>query len=90
MFLTQISLPMENLRSLRRLLYVACTRAKGLLYLTRCLKRTIAGNLMDRKTSQFVSHVEQIDEVRVFDPSVNLIYSFRADYHHERESMCFY
>jgi hypothetical protein len=40
-----------------RLLYVACTRAQGLLYLTYAVKRKIAGVEKPRELSGFVSSV---------------------------------
>lgn len=47
----------------RRLLYVACTRAQGLLYLSHTASRNVAGNKMDRKVSPFVSMVQWDDPV---------------------------
>ncbi|KAG7451185.1 UvrD-helicase-domain-containing protein [Guyanagaster necrorhizus] len=52
----------EDIAEERRLLYVACTRAKGLLYLLNVAERKIAGNLMERSLSYFVSHVIKEDE----------------------------
>ncbi|KAG6842332.1 hypothetical protein C0991_010621 [Blastosporella zonata] len=42
----------------RRLLYVACTRAQGLLYLTYAETRSIAGNKKSRSVSPFISVVQ--------------------------------
>ncbi|KAK0500348.1 P-loop containing nucleoside triphosphate hydrolase protein [Armillaria luteobubalina] len=53
----------EDIDEERRLLYVACTRAKGLLYLLNVVKRKIAGNLMERSLSYFVEHVIEGDQV---------------------------
>ncbi|KAJ2914061.1 hypothetical protein MD484_g6352, partial [Candolleomyces efflorescens] len=41
----------------RRLLYVACTRAKSLLYLTRSTTRTVAGDQKARSLSKFIGNV---------------------------------
>ncbi|RXW21277.1 hypothetical protein EST38_g4588 [Candolleomyces aberdarensis] len=41
----------------RRLLYVACTRAKSLLYITRSTIRTVAGDLKARALSKFIENV---------------------------------
>lgn len=47
----------EDLNEERRLLYVACTRAQNLLYLSHCNKRLVAGRQIDRKLSAFVASV---------------------------------
>ncbi|KAK0446335.1 P-loop containing nucleoside triphosphate hydrolase protein [Armillaria borealis] len=52
----------EDIDEERRLLYVACTRAKGLLYLLNVAKRKIAGNFMERSLSYFVEHVIEGDQ----------------------------
>ncbi|KAH0585176.1 hypothetical protein H2248_008432 [Termitomyces sp. 'cryptogamus'] len=49
----------------RRLLYVACTRAQGLLYLSYTASRSIAGNRMNRVMTPFVSIV-QWDDPTIF------------------------
>ncbi|KAJ2926931.1 hypothetical protein H1R20_g10172, partial [Candolleomyces eurysporus] len=41
----------------RRLLYVACTRAKSLLYITRSTIRTVAGDQKARALSKFIGNV---------------------------------
>ncbi|KAG6879550.1 hypothetical protein C0992_001555 [Termitomyces sp. T32_za158] len=51
----------------RRLLYVACTRAQGLLYLSYTANRSIAGNKMDRKVSPFISTVQWDDPTAFTD-----------------------
>ncbi|TFK47713.1 UvrD-helicase-domain-containing protein [Heliocybe sulcata] len=47
----------EDTNEERRLLYVACTRAQNLLYLSHCTKRLVAGKQMGRKLSGFVCAV---------------------------------
>ncbi|KAG2149079.1 P-loop containing nucleoside triphosphate hydrolase protein, partial [Suillus bovinus] len=44
-------------RSIRRLLYVACTRAQTSLYLTHTLKRKVAGVFKPRDLSEFISKI---------------------------------
>ncbi|TFK20286.1 P-loop containing nucleoside triphosphate hydrolase protein [Coprinopsis marcescibilis] len=39
----------------RRLLYVACTRAKSLLYLTRSSSRMVAGDVKQKQLSKFIA-----------------------------------
>ncbi|KAG5643023.1 hypothetical protein DXG03_001761 [Asterophora parasitica] len=51
----------EDIEEERRLLYVACTRAQGLLYLSHAERRTIAGNAKERDVSPFVSAVVEED-----------------------------
>ncbi|KAH7915664.1 P-loop containing nucleoside triphosphate hydrolase protein [Hygrophoropsis aurantiaca] len=46
----------------RRLLYVACTRAQALLYLTHSSKRKFAGDAKRKDLSEFVSAVLQTDQ----------------------------
>ncbi len=41
----------------RRLLYVACTRAQGLLYLTHAERRNVAGRTVHTARSYFVESV---------------------------------
>ncbi|KAG6909068.1 hypothetical protein DXG01_002221 [Tephrocybe rancida] len=48
----------EDKEEERRLLYVACTRAQGLLYLTHAESRSIAGNKKGRVVSPFISAVK--------------------------------
>jgi DNA helicase II / ATP-dependent DNA helicase PcrA len=48
----------------RRLLYVACTRAQGLLYLSYVSGRKVAGARGPRGLSQFVSVILNENEVR--------------------------
>lgn len=43
-----------TLRSIRRLLYVATTRAQGLLYITHSSERMMAGETKKCKLSEFV------------------------------------
>ncbi|KAG1826576.1 P-loop containing nucleoside triphosphate hydrolase protein [Suillus variegatus] len=44
-------------RSIRRLLYVACTRAQTSLYLTHTSKRKVAGVFKSRDLSEFISKI---------------------------------
>jgi uncharacterized protein (TIGR00375 family) len=53
----------------RRLFYVAMTRAKERLYLTRAKKRRVHGRQLDRNLSQFVEDIE--DQLKI-DESPNL------------------
>ncbi|EPQ52841.1 UvrD-helicase-domain-containing protein, partial [Gloeophyllum trabeum ATCC 11539] len=55
----------EDLNEERRLLYVACTRAQNLLYLSHCNKRLVAGRQIDRKLSAFVASVIEEAPVRL-------------------------
>lgn len=48
----------------RRLLYVACTRAQGLLYLSRVTRRKVAGEFKNKELSAFVSDVMNENSVR--------------------------
>ncbi|KAK0204903.1 hypothetical protein DFS33DRAFT_709155 [Desarmillaria ectypa] len=66
----------------RRLLYVACTRAKGLLYLLNVVKRKIAGNFMERSLSYFVEHAIEEDETVL---TLNNLSTFPE---HERATLC--
>jgi len=45
----------EDIEEERRLLYVACTRAQGLLYLSHAAVRKVAGETKTKKLSEFVS-----------------------------------
>ncbi|OSD06484.1 P-loop containing nucleoside triphosphate hydrolase protein [Trametes coccinea BRFM310] len=45
----------EDVEEERRLLYVACTRAKGLLYLTHTTSRMMAGEFVPAYISEFIS-----------------------------------
>lgn len=47
----------DDVEEERRLLYVACTRAKGLLFLTHTCRRMIAGQQKDVDRSSFVENV---------------------------------
>ncbi|KAF8638307.1 hypothetical protein AX17_002327 [Amanita inopinata Kibby_2008] len=47
----------DDVEEERRLLYVACTRAQGLLYLSYAQKRNVAGITRDRHRSTFISAV---------------------------------
>lgn len=47
----------EDIEEERRLLYVACTRAQGLLYLSHAAVRKVAGETKTKKLSEFVSVV---------------------------------
>ncbi|KAF8071911.1 P-loop containing nucleoside triphosphate hydrolase protein [Lyophyllum atratum] len=51
----------EDVEEERRLLYVACTRAQGLLYLSYSESRNIAGITKDRTVSEFISVVMHED-----------------------------
>jgi DNA helicase-2/ATP-dependent DNA helicase PcrA len=51
-------------QSVRRLLYVACTRAQTLLYLTHSSKRKIAGEFKTRELSEFISPICSQNPVR--------------------------
>lgn len=46
-----------DLASCRRLLYVACTRAQGLLYLTHATSRMVAGEQKPAELSPFIATV---------------------------------
>ncbi|EFI27904.1 ATP-dependent DNA helicase pcra [Coprinopsis cinerea okayama7 len=41
----------------RRLLYVACTRAKSMLYLTRTTSRKVAGDVKQKQLSKFIANI---------------------------------
>ncbi|RDB25802.1 ATP-dependent DNA helicase PcrA [Hypsizygus marmoreus] len=45
----------EDIEEERRLLYVACTRAQGLLYLSHVEKRKVAGDTKSKELSEFIS-----------------------------------
>lgn len=49
----------------RRLLYVACTRAQGLLYMTFAEKRKVAGDTKAKAISEFISAVVKRNLVTV-------------------------
>ncbi|KAG1883398.1 P-loop containing nucleoside triphosphate hydrolase protein, partial [Suillus subluteus] len=53
-------------RSIRRLLYVACTRAQTSLYLTHTSKRKVAGVFKSRDLSEFISKICSKYPVRYF------------------------
>ncbi|KAI9057301.1 P-loop containing nucleoside triphosphate hydrolase protein [Trametes sanguinea] len=48
----------EDIEEERRLLYVACTRAKGLLYLTHTTSRMMAGEFVPAYISEFISALQ--------------------------------
>jgi hypothetical protein len=50
----------------RRLLYVACTRAQCLLYLSHVEKRKVAGETKNKLLSPFLATIKQENQVRVF------------------------
>ena len=52
-----------NAMSPRRLLYVACTRAQGMLYLTHTTTRMIAGESLPQEVSPFVAAVRSNPKV---------------------------
>ncbi|KIP07660.1 hypothetical protein PHLGIDRAFT_23961 [Phlebiopsis gigantea 11061_1 CR5-6] len=54
----------EDKEEERRLLYVACTRAQGLLYLTHASSRMMNGEKVFKKLSEFVSVITGPSEVR--------------------------
>lgn len=75
----------EDIEEERRLLYVACTRAQALLYLTHTDKRKIAAETMDRKLSVFVSKVlEQTQSIF----STSLPPFELGSSSHKREEIC--
>ncbi|KAJ3478605.1 hypothetical protein NLI96_g9642 [Meripilus lineatus] len=47
----------EDVEEERRLLYVACTRAQGLLYLTHSQNRMVAGEVKASEASEFVTKI---------------------------------
>ncbi|KAK7061228.1 ATP-depentend DNA [Favolaschia claudopus] len=51
----------EDFQEERRLLYVACTRAQSLLYLSHVTKRKVGGETKTRDLSEFVSAVTKED-----------------------------
>ena len=50
----------------RRLLYVACTRAQGLLYLTHATSRMVAGEQKQANVSPFIAEARRDAKVCVF------------------------
>lgn len=52
----------------RRLLYVACTRAQGLLYLSYSTSRMFAGETKSKELSEFIYAVLKGDRVRRHPP----------------------
>lgn len=56
-FVDLIEIIAPRLKIIRRLLYVACTRAQCLLYLSHAEKRKIAGETKTRTISPFLSAV---------------------------------
>ncbi|KAG0145759.1 hypothetical protein CROQUDRAFT_658266 [Cronartium quercuum f. sp. fusiforme G11] len=50
-----LSVDPESIKEERRLLFVAMTRAQGLLYMTHCQQRMAGAESRDRSVSQFVS-----------------------------------
>lgn len=51
----------------RRLLYVACTRAQGLLYLSHAAKRKVAGETKTKELSEFISAVTKQNQARFLE-----------------------
>ncbi|KAF5391670.1 hypothetical protein D9757_002375 [Collybiopsis confluens] len=51
----------EDVEEERRLLYVACTRAQSLLYLTHATSRKVAGDIKTKELSAFISSVTKED-----------------------------
>ncbi|TFK81255.1 UvrD-helicase-domain-containing protein [Polyporus arcularius HHB13444] len=54
----------EDVEEELRLLYVACTRAQGLLYLTHTTTRMVSGESMPQSVSQFVAAVRSDSKTR--------------------------
>lgn len=49
------------------MLYVACTRAQGLLYLSHAAKRKVAGETKTKELSEFVSAVSKQNQVHFLE-----------------------
>ncbi|KIK63032.1 hypothetical protein GYMLUDRAFT_41333 [Collybiopsis luxurians FD-317 M1] len=61
----------DDVEEERRLLYVACTRAQSLLYLTHATSRKVAGETKAKELSTFVSSVIKQDSTLFIDrPSI--------------------
>jgi ATP-dependent exoDNAse (exonuclease V) beta subunit len=70
-------------RGTRRLLYVACTRAQSLLYLSHVSKRQVGGETKPKDISEFISAATKEHSVGVFralHSSSSLIVTFRRTY----------
>ncbi|KAH7925501.1 UvrD-helicase-domain-containing protein [Leucogyrophana mollusca] len=67
----------DDIEEERRLLYVACTRAQTLLYLTYSLKRKVAGDAKTKDLSEFVSAVVRKDQSLFTDKPPHLSLSDR-------------
>jgi len=52
----------DDVEEERRLLYVACTRAQGLLYLSHSSKRKVAGETKTKELSDFISVVTKANQ----------------------------
>ncbi|KAF7301180.1 ATP-depentend DNA [Mycena indigotica] len=55
----------EDVCEERRLLYVACTRAQSILYLTHTSKRKIGGVTKPKELSQFIASVAKTEKARL-------------------------
>jgi hypothetical protein len=62
MFMLYPLAPKHNFLSFRRLLYVACTRAQGLLYLTYATSRKIGGVDKSRELTSFVASCAKLPQ----------------------------
>ncbi|PSR75571.1 hypothetical protein PHLCEN_2v9051 [Hermanssonia centrifuga] len=60
----------DDIEEERRLLYVACTRAQGFLYLSHCAVRMAMGQSTDKELSEFITAVQRA-EVRLFRDSIS-------------------
>lgn len=58
----------EDVEEERRLLYVACTRAQSLLYLSHASKRKVAAETKSKELSEFVGVVIKADPVSRLAP----------------------
>ena len=56
----------------RRLLYVACTRAQGLLYLTHATSRMVAGEQKPQELSPFIATVRGDTKASAHAISLNI------------------
>ncbi|KAF4597533.1 hypothetical protein EYR40_007995 [Pleurotus pulmonarius] len=68
----------DDVEEERRLLYVACTRAQCLLYLSHCGKRMVSGETKSVELSGFVSSVNQQDRTIFSDRAPELLPADRA------------
>ncbi len=60
---------LPKLNTIRRLLYVACTRAQCLLYLSHAEKRNIAGETKTRTISPFLAAVRTENQASIWSSS---------------------